>query len=375
MADVSTPSTLLVELPLGADAPLHWWRVADGALVAQGHDREATPLEGEQIIALVPVADAPLYTLPTPDLPVKQAVALAARQLAARALGREPHAVARWFEGADAATAMQGATIDGIRLRQGLAMLETLGLVPNAVVPAAMVARHIWWSCDAEAVEAQVMGKVQWASTAAVFPSDPVLTAALNPAVAPMQASDAMVAEALAAMCRQPSPDFLTGAFAAQRKGQGVSARQWRTLLFLLLAALLVTLAIGVSSWWRFTAAAEDADTRALAALSKALGPQTDLVAGESALDARLAREGRGAAVMSAPLAALYTAMQGAPQVSLRQLRYTSDGTMLATMAAPTSDAANAILARLQQDSYTVTATARTDDSGAQVVDVTIRGY
>ncbi len=375
MAELSSISSLLVELPSRTDGPLHWWRVAEGELIAHGHDADVAAAAGERIIALLPIADAPLYTVPSPDLPVKQAEAVAARQLAARALGPSVHAVARLFADTKGDTAMQGATVDAARLRHGLSLLQERGLSAEAAVPAAMIARHIWWSSDTEAVQVVLMDETQWAGPQAVFPADTDLTRLLSPDVAPTVAGKDNVAAALVAIAADPAPNILTGAFALQRGGQGVSARQWRTIIFLLLAAMLVTLAIGFASWWRFAAAAEETDARALSAMAKALGPQNDLAAGESTLDARLAREGRGAAVMSAPLSTLYTAMQGAPQVNLRQLRYTNDGTMMATMAAPTSDAANAVLARLQQDGYKVSATARTDDSGAQVVDVTIRGY
>jgi general secretion pathway protein L len=372
-------SGLLVELPAHADQPIHWWRVEDGAVIGAGCDMDlaangAAPGEGgARIVALVPLNDAPMYTLPRPDLPVKQGEALAARQLAARSILPSVHAAAQLFDTPSDGTAMQGAMVDPARLAHGISLLKAHGLEPDYAIPAAVLARHIWWANDNAAVQVEVMGETQWASATAVHPAH--LTQLLMPDVEPIEGGQDAVADALIAAFANPAPNFLTGAFAAHSDRRAIKGGQWRTLMMMLLGALLLTLAIGLGSWWRFAAAADAADARALAAMSKAIGAQNDLASGESALDARLAREGRGAAVMSAPLSALYQAMQSAPQVNLRQLRYTPDGTMLATMAAPTSDAANAILLRLQQDGYKVTATARTDDTGAQVVDVTIRGY
>ena len=371
---IASSSGLLIAMPHSAEQPMHWWRVADGAVIDSGCDMELEAAEGDAIVALIPIADAPLYTLPHPDLPVKQAEAVAARHLLARALSPTPHAAAHKFEAASE-TAMQGAVVDAARLTHGLSLMKLRGLTPDYAIPAAIVARHMWWASDAEAVRTEVMGETQWASAMAVYPADTDLIQLLTPNAAPLQGGEDALAQAMAAAFANPAPNFLTGAFAPISSGRTIQAGHWRMLLTLLLGTLLLTLAIGVASWWRFAAAAEAADERALAAMSKTIGAQNDLASGEGALDARLAREGRGAAVMSVPLSALYQAMQAAPQVGLRQLRYTPDGTLLATMAAPTSEAANAILLRLQQDGYKVTATARTDDTGAQVVDVTIRGY
>ena len=373
MADFAPSNGLLVQLPVAADQALHWWRVADGAIVDAGCDPNVAAAAGEDvgtIIALVPVADAPLYSLDRPDLPVKQAEAVAARQVLARSLG-PAHAAASVEGDAD----MIGTLVTDARLAHGLALLKGQGLTPDYAIPAALVARHIFQASDALAVRVELMGEGQWASAAAVYPAEDTLTTALAPDVAPMLAEPDAVDKALAAVFAAPLCNLLTGKFAPRTGGQVADAKQWRVLIILLIAALVVTLCIGAATYWRFANARDAADARALAAASKVVGPQTDLAAAEGAIDARLVRDGRGAAVMSAQVAALYQAMQGTPQVSMRQLRYTPDGTLLATMAAPTSEAANAVLLHLQNNGYKVTATARTDDSGAQVVDLSIRGY
>ena len=313
-------------------------------------DTDVAAADGEVIIALIPVAiDAPLHTLfQHPDLPVKQAEAVAARQLAARAIGPSVHT--RW-----PACLRMHQTTPRCRVRrwtatacaQGLALLNARGLTPDYAIPAAIVARHIWWATDAEAVQRGCDGGgAMGIRVPPSFRRKTALTDLLTPGVAPLQASETMVAEAMAAAFANPCAQYADRILRpAPRSGKGMRRTEWTHIIFLLLiAALAVTMAMGVASWWRFAAAADAADARALAALSNALGPQNDVAAGESALDARLAREGRGAAVMSALLSALYQAMQGAPQVSVRQLRYTPDGTMMATLAAPTSDAANAVL-------------------------------
>ena len=371
MAEENALSGLLVELPVRAGQPLHWWRLAHGAVVDSGMDIGLPDMDdGDRIVALVPVSHAPVFILDRTDLPARQAEAVAARQLAARSLGDVQVATAVAVNDAS----IMGAVVSNAVLTQGLALLADMDIAPDFVIPAALVARTIWFEGDAAVVEADVMGERQCASDSAAFAADDSLATVLTPNIAPMVATDELVTAALESLFAMPNCNFLTKKF-APKNAHPIDARRGKILIGLLGAALVLTLAIGLASWWRFAAAAAAADARALTALSKAIGPQNDVASGESALDARLAREGRGAAVMSAPLSALYQAMQAAPQVSLRQLRYTPDGTMLATMAAPTSEAANAILLRLQQDGYKVTATTRTDDSGAQVVDVTIRGY
>ena len=386
---------LILALPREAGEALPWWRYEDGILVESGldvHPLDASLFDlsktGQRVIALLPTGISRAeWTNAEAGLAIPQAEALAARAMAQGAIGdaQSVHAVARAVEfSEDTADRDDGSArnvrllavlVERARLSGGLAALADLGIDPTHVVPAALVA----WRAAGDAMQGDAVvrlaGEEIFVGEALIMPADASLLGTLAPDAEPVTTAPEIVEAALADTLANPIIDMLTGPFARKRRIPRLQAGQWRTLGWLVGATIVATLLIGIVTIWRYHNAAEEADERALAAIEAKLGDQPDLGAAEAALDQQLARSGRGAAVLSVPMSALYQAMQPVPQVTVRQIGYVGDGTLSVSLAAPDAAPVNQILRALQDAGYRVTGDSRVDATGASVFDITVRGY
>lgn len=386
---------LVLSLPRDAGEALSWWRFEDGALVESGLDID--PLSASlfdmteparKIFALLPASISRAdWAALQEELPLQQAEALAARSLAENAIGGldKVHAVARAHRpvggagadgDADAVPAILLAVLVGkAELAGGLALLADRGIDPSHVVPSYCVARQAADLAGEDCAIVAVGGEAIFVGEGLLMPAEPTLEEMLAPGRQAVEVAPSAVEQALAAILADPPIDMLAGPFARRQPFVRLHAQQWKVLGWLLVAILVVTLLIGLVTWWRYGQAAEGADARSLAAIEAVIGEQPDLGAAETALDQRLARTGRGGAAFSVPLSALYQALQPTPQVSVRQLGYTADGTLAVSLAAPDAAPVNQVLTALQAAGYRVTAQSRVDDTGSSIFDLTVRGY
>lgn len=366
---------LIVALPLGDGEALHWWRVADGAIVDAGQDanvRDAAGLPsveaGERVMALVPADLAAVSTQNHPGLAPRQAEAAARIAAIAHAIGgdADTHAATAYVEG-DEAGAVTVATIARSRLAAGLAALQAQGIDPDIVLPVGLLLP------SGDPVSATIGAEPVVRAIGRCWPDEPALTALLLPDTPPMRLPEAEVAALLEAGFAAPALNLRSGAFAKARPRSSMSARQKRILAIMVAAVVLLPLLIALIWLARLNLAASSADERALASARAVVGQASDVGDAERKLDARLSASGRGGAQLGVVTAALERAMQAAPGTSVRTLGWRADGTLSTTLQAPRVEDLNAVLIALQTAGWRVTANPRQESSGQSVADITVR--
>nr|WP_279614786.1 type II secretion system protein GspL [Sphingomicrobium astaxanthinifaciens] len=354
-------------MPADAEAPAEtaWWEVADGRLVAQGHDSGWLPRSPDRaaepvtIIGLVG-ADAVRTERRDPaSLATAQARTAARLEAEGGALGSDPHA----------ATSAAGwiAVTDAARMQAWLAWAEVQGIGLDHIVPAAcLLPRDGGWHA------ARFGSHALLARDGVALPDDEALVAALvGDAPFGRVAPDALD-NAIAGLASALPVDLRQGRFARARRW-APDPRRLREfallLLFIMLAALAIPIAKAVK--WEAQARALDRDTAALA--TAALGRPVEATAAETELRAAL---GSGAAGTNAAqmVASLFAAMQSAPSVEATMIDWGAGGRLDARLVAGDAGALNAVLLMLQQRGWSVTATPVAGGDGRAAIDLSMRG-
>ena len=364
---------LLIVLPALVGEGWRWRRVRDGELHSW-HDYRSgddapwgEPGEGHRVVALVPSDQAPVRVRPLGTMPPAQA--LAAARLEA---GGEPQdgtalhiAVATTGDG----TGILVATAATTAMDLWLAELASTGLIPDALVPAALVLP----APTTGAVSGEVAGQPVARTADAAFAGEPELVAALAGSE-PEGISDEALEAALLATWREPPLNLRQGVYAARRVSF-FRLPDWLQLARMAaVAALLGFLILAVET----VKLSLDATAREQAALAKAqqrFPAAVDLASAQALAAAELARRGEGGGSFTAPTAALLAAMRPIPSLALRDLGYAADGTLRFQAAAPTADDINRLLVALQQDGWQVTVppSLAPDATGATVAAITVR--
>jgi general secretion pathway protein L len=249
-----------------------------------------------------------------------------------------------------------------------LAELAAAGLMPQALVPAALVL-----PATAEAVVAEIEGQPVARTADAAFAGEPELVAALGGGAPRALDRDELDAALLAAW-RDPPLNLRQGPYAPRRVSI-FRLPDWQQLAKMAaVAAFLGFLIIAVETvklnW--------DASTREAAALEaaqKRFPAAVDLASAQTLATAELARRGQGGGSFAAPASALLAAMRPIPSLKLRDLGYGADGTLRFQAAAPTADAINQLLTTLQREGWQVTVppSLAPDPTGATVAAITVR--
>lgn len=361
---------LLVLLPAGPDGLWRIWPVSDGIPgeptdFDPAHEPPLGPVEdGARVVALVPSDRAPVRVRPLGGMPPAQALA-AARLEAAGAQGEaEPvHAAV-----APGAGGVLVATVAQADMDAWLAALAVAEIVPDAIVPAALVLPA------ADTPVASRLGGQPIARTAqAAFAAEPELMDALG-AGESRHLSQNELADALGATWREPPLNLRQGAYAPARTAF-FHMPEWRTIgrmaaLAAVLAFLIFAVETAKLNW--------DARTReaaALAAAQKRFPAAVDLATAQSLASAELARRGQGGGSFATPASAVLAALRPIPSLRLRDLGYGSDGTLRFQAAAPSAGDVNRLLTVLQQQGWQVTVppSLAPDPTGATVAAITVR--
>lgn len=354
---------LIAAIPEGEGAPVLYWLAENGLLAA--YDISDGLPEGP-IMALMPVAKTVLRWSEIGELTPKQAEAAERLRAASSVIGGSEFAhIASSSDEARVLVAHVAAT-------EMVGLLDRLardGVDPDIVLPAALALPE-----PVEGfVAAVVGGELVLRGTDIALPDEPTLRAALI-GDAPVETIDAATVEALLlAQLDNPALNLRQGRFAKKRKDAWGSARQWRLAAYLLAAALVASLLIGLISWFKYDRAIADADAKALAAAQKALPSIASVEAAEPALNAELARRGVAIQRFTATAAALYASVQSVPGVTIRDIRQGRDGLLVATIAAAQIDPVNKALIDLQARGYKITATPRQDASGLAMAEISVR--
>ena len=128
-----------------------------------------------------------------------------------------------------------------------------------------------------------------------------------------------------------------------------------------------------VAYWIKLQWAISEENELALTAAQKVDPAITDIAQADARLEAALASKGASGGRASMLAAIVWQSTRSADNVSLNDLRVGKDGMLSATLAAPDSNGANAVVLAIQRAGYTITATPRRDPSGLTLVDLTVR--
>jgi general secretion pathway protein L len=250
-----------------------------------------------------------------------------------------------------------------------LAELATAGLIPDALVPAALVLP----APTTGAVLGELAGQPLARTADAAFAGEPELVAALAGS-APESISDTALEAALLATWRDPPLNLRQGAYASRRVSF-FRLPDWAQLARMAAVAALLGFLILTVETVKLNLDASAREDAALAAAQKRFPAAVDLASAQSLAAAELARRGEGGASFTAPAAAVLAAMRPIPTVALRDMGYAADGTLRFQAAAPTADAINQLLLALQRDGWQVTVPPglAPDATGATVAAITVR--
>ncbi len=363
----------LPAVPDVAQPEAHWWRVVDGVIVARGADRawvgQAVGIEanGLRLIGLAPAVSVRLALAeanPAANTP-RQAAAVARVGAIEQSLGDPEtlHAVSVAVPGGEGA--LVTAIVANSTMLEWLDWAKALGADPDHIVPAGSLL-----PVGEEWVAATVGAEHLVGRRDLVIPNEPALAQAIV-ADAEVKELPADVIEAeLAAMAVTPILDLRTGRF-AKRKRLVIDRDRIRELVVLASLIPIVTLLWAIISIVRLDNASDRLDAETLRIAQSVVGRPVTLETAEADMVQRQGTSfGPG---LSPPLAALYQGLQAETAVSSTQIGYRGDGTLSATLAAPTVNEINRLLIALQADGYRITAVPRQGADGRAMVDVTVR--
>jgi general secretion pathway protein L len=249
-----------------------------------------------------------------------------------------------------------------------LAELATAGLMPQALVPAALVLPE-----TTEPVFAELEGQPLARTADAAFAGEPELVAALAGGDPRPLAVD-QLRTALLAAWREPQLNLRQGAYAPKRV-TFFRLPDWLQLARMAAVAALLGFLVLATETVKLDGDAAAREAAALAAAQERFPAAVDLASAQALASAELARRGEGGGSFAAPASALLAAMRPIPSLKLRDLGYGADGTLRFQAAAPTADEINRLLTTLQREGWQVTVppSLAPDPTGATVAAITVR--
>jgi general secretion pathway protein L len=261
------------------------------------------------------------------------------------------------------------ATVDLTRLLSGLEQLEAMGLNVDAAVPVgALLAPP-----EGELWRGSLGDDTFLCSRDLCCPDDPALAMALFGANAPKMVSADQIHAALLATVERPLPNFIDGLTFRRKSARWLtdSNRQWVKRLAIF--ALVLSVVSGLTHWAKLQWAISRENSAALTAAQTIDPAITDLEKSEAAVDAALARRGIERSKPSMLLAIVWQSVKSNDNVILTNVSVDDAGLLTATLSAPDSNSINSALIAIQRAGYKITAKPRRDQSGATLVDLTVR--
>lgn len=361
---------LIVQLPLNAADNPHAWVAANDELQWSG-----------RLSALLAEIDADLRS----SLPVTVIVPAGATRFSRRELrGFEPRqelAIARISAKEDsltdvaAATAfdaqgkIQIASVDRQILQSGLKQLADVAMYPLKVIPA----NALLSPPDNELWRMKLGDESFVASAAISFVDDPALINAFFADLPILDFSDSDTKLLLTRVTKADMPNFLND-IEIRHSAEPLltdANRRWTKRLFFLALTLFIA---GVIGHWANLEWQTSKENRAALAAAKTVDPaiQSSEQA-EVQVYAALARKGIMRASASNLIAIVWQSVKVNENVALTSLSLSSAGLLSATVSAPDPTSVNGVLVAIQQSGYKITATPRRDQSGATLVDLTVR--
>lgn len=354
----------LVFLPDRA-ASWRWWRMDDSRQVAEGIG-VPPPAEGGSLVAVAPADAVTLHWAALPSRSPAQATA-AARILAGEASaapGVELHVAI----GDDQGKERPIAVVDSAAMRAWLVELATVGLDPDAMVPAPLLLPRP----DEGYVRAELAGGGVVRGATSGFADEARLTELVTGGAAPRTVGRDELDQALAAAAAAPVLDLRQGPFARRRRA-GLDWTLIRRLAVLALVLLGVTLAIGLVRLAKYSFAADAMEARAdrLAA--------TGLPRGETVTDADRQLTERLGAVRGPGLgftgmaAAVFAAVRATPGTEVTAIDFQPNGSLKLSVGAARESLPTDLKRAIERAGFVVDVSTFTSANGRVTGDMTVR--
>lgn len=361
-------SRLIILLPPDPDTPVAWLTVEDGSVVARGTGDGWPRFEDATIRAMLvaPASAVALHRALLPDLAARQAQ-VAARLMAVENTLGDPDALHVATGPREDDGALDVAVVANADMVAWLTWAGAHGLDAGSIVPAALLLPR--------PEEGFVRGRVGAESIArdksAAFALDPALARLVIGDAAVADVPDADIEAALHAALDDPPLDLRQGPFARRKK----RSLDWALLQRMAVLAgliLLASLVMALITIAKLNADRGRLDARALAAARTVVPDASSVEQAQTALDARAATRGVGGRGFSATAARLFAALDQSPAAALTAFDLAADGSVRATIAAPSvNDIDVAVAALRSSGAGAVTTPAQTGD-GRQAVQITL---
>lgn len=351
------------------DTPWRWWRIDDARGASEGEGLPP-PAADDRLVAVPPADAVTLHWAALPARTPAQATA-AARILAGEASAApspELH-VAVGQEG--------GAKVDGERpiavvgadaMRGWLAALATVGIDPDAMVPAPLLLPRP----EEGFARAEIGGAGVVRGATSGFADEARLTELVTGGVSPRTVGRDELDQALAVAVAAPALDLRQGQFARRRR-VGLDWALIRRLAWLALAVLGVTLAISLVRLAKYSFAADALDARAAQLAA------TGLPRGETVTDADRQLAERLGAVRGPGLgftgmtAAVFAAVRATPGTEVTGLDFQPSGDVKLSVAAVRESLPTDLKRAIERAGFTVDASTFTNANGRVTGEMTVR--
>lgn len=371
---MSSRDALILYLSEDADKPCRWTRVAEGAAVQSGEGADwlaacgisALP-DKARVMLVPPAAMVTLHWIAHPDLPVRQGRA-AARLAALTGAVLPPDQLFAATDGnADPAKPHIVAVAARADMQAWLLWAQHHGLDPDTIVPAPLLLPEP----ETGFTRGTVAGEAVLRGCDMALTQDMAFPALTGESTITDLSPDTVESRAIAALDTPPL-DLRQGDF-AKRVRPTIDKRRLGRIVLLSALVLLLCLATALTPIVKQHLAAARLDRDSLTLAQQVLPGATDARQALTELESRLAARGAGSRAFTAPVAALFAAMQDAPGVALTSLSRDPDGMVRATIAAAKADDINTVLLALQAAGFTITATPSQDPGGRTLADITVR--
>jgi general secretion pathway protein L len=341
------------------------FRVADGIWHDAGHlSQFVRAATDETAMALVAPEQVRCNWSTFPDLEARQAVSVARLRANEQSLGLVHSSAGHDIDGTIAT-----ATISPDIMQRGLNRLAARDINPDLVLPFALVLG----SHQETVTHATLDGIAVLKGNGFAIPDEPVLRNIFVGAAQPSNVTADELRSLLLAASEAPILNLREGIFAKREAVNWTTAAQRKWIKRLLVALTVATIFVAVITLAKYWNAIRTENAIALAAAQKIDPAITDIDQAETALASALNKRGIVQGDFVPLSAALWRSVKASPNVTVRELRFTPDGILTVVLAAPTTDNINKALLAIQQDGFRITATARQDASGSNLVDVTVR--
>ncbi|MFN3677434.1 MAG: type II secretion system protein GspL [Sphingomonas pseudosanguinis] len=357
-------ATNLLFLPPGEGGDYRWMRIEDERIAASG---EGLPQGDGEVIAVAP-ADA--VSLHWADIPARStAQAAAAARLLAAEVSAAPMDELHVAVGEDEDGGRPIGIVNRGAMAGWLARLGAAGVDPVAVVPAPLLLPRP----DEGYVRGDLAGQGVVRGRSSGFADEPGFTEIVT-GEAPLADLDADGIEtALGAVAAAPALDLRQGPF-ARRRGFTIDWRLVRRLAWLGLTIIVVTLAIDLVKWTKYSFAADATEAKIEQVARTALPRGETLVDADRQLTERLSAVRGPGQGFSRTAAAIFAAVRGVPGTELTALDFQPSGDVRLGVAVDREALATDLKRAIEAQGFTVQPSTFVAANGRITGEFTVRG-